>query len=174
MRKHGPASTTGDLDPRRHYGNLRFRLRRCQAASQAARVDGAVRSYKGEWSGDPWFLDVRALTIPGRSNRSNQTSDSSLAAHLRVGFPHVTLPGLLGHRSYLTPCSGGPSMRTSPALLLRYDLDGSVIESSSAASCRLSLRCGERRRRDTNRDTNWRLLDVLQVADGGDSATPVA
>ena len=28
--------------------------------------------------------------------------------------------------------------------------------------------------RDTNRDTNWRLLDVLEVADGGDGATPVA
>src|SRR5215203_5199552 len=28
--------------------------------------------------------------------------------------------------------------------------------------------------RDTNRDTNWRLLDVLEVADGGDGVTPVA
>jgi hypothetical protein len=59
-------------------------------------------------------------------------------------------------------------------LLLRYDLDGERHREYVRSSCRLSLRCGERRRRDTNRDTNWRLLDVLQVADGGDSATPVA
>jgi hypothetical protein len=51
----------------------------------------------------------------------------------------------------------------------------SSVPSSLDRPCgRAACRVLRRSRRDTSRDTNWRLLDVVDAAEGDDSATPDA